>query len=264
MVFFFPEQEYMDIKSVSLKKFDMSKLKEDSVVVLLGKRRSGKSILVKDILYHKRNKVQIGSVISNTDHLSKFYEKFIPKILIHNKYKGGIIKNMIKRQIKASNENWKNGNAFLLMDDCLSDSRVWKRDENIKEIFFNGRWYNFLFILTMQAPMGITPELRTNVDYTFIFKNNNARDRETIFKNYAGVFPDFKTFSKILDGCTEDYHVLVIDNTTDSNKLHDQVFFYKASFHEDFKMCSKKIWEQSDIINRAEENKKSDPSYRVF
>ena len=66
----------MDIKSVSLKKFDMSKLKEDRVVVLLGKRRSGKSILVKDILYHKRNKVQIGSVISNTDHLSKFYEKF--------------------------------------------------------------------------------------------------------------------------------------------------------------------------------------------
>ena len=38
--------------SLRLKKFDMKRLKYDSVVVLLGKRNTGKSFLTKDILYN--------------------------------------------------------------------------------------------------------------------------------------------------------------------------------------------------------------------
>ena len=47
-------------------------------------------------------------------------------------------------------------------------------DELVKEIFFNGRHYKLLFLLAMQAPMGIPPDLRTNIDFTFLLKNNNA------------------------------------------------------------------------------------------
>ncbi len=64
----------------------------------------------------------------------------------------------------------------------------------------------------MQAPMGIPPDFRTNIDFTFILKNNNASDREKIYKNYAGMFPNRVVFDHVLDECTDNYQCLVIDN----------------------------------------------------
>lgn len=226
---------------INLKFFDIKKIKKDSIIITIGKRNTGKSFLVKDILYHNRD-IPLGMIISRTDHLSHFYDQFIPGMLIHKRYDADVIDKLFKRQEKAIHEKWSNPSAFLLFDDCLSDSKSWSKDERIKEIFFNGRWYKLLFILTMQAPMGIPPDLRTNIDFTFILKNNNANDREKLYKNYAGVFPTREIFEHVLDSCTEDHHCLVIDNTTNSNKLEDQVFIYKASKHDDFKICSDNMW----------------------
>ena len=39
---------------IQLTKFDMNKIKDDKVVVLIGKRNTGKSFLCKDILFHHR------------------------------------------------------------------------------------------------------------------------------------------------------------------------------------------------------------------
>lgn len=200
------------------------------------------SFLVRDILYHLRD-IPIGSVISRTDHLTHFYDKFIPGMLIYKKYETGIVEKIFKRQEKANNEEWKHPHSFLLFDDCLADSKDWSKDEHIKEIFFNGRHYKLLFILTLQAPLGIPPGFRTNIDFTFILKNNNSSDREKLFKNYANAFSSKEHFEVVMDHCTSNYECLVIDNTTQSNNIEDQVFYYKAKDHENFKMCDKKIWD---------------------
>ena len=48
----------MDLK---LTKFDTSSMKDDKVIVLIGKRETGKSVLVKDLLYYQKN-IHIGTV----------------------------------------------------------------------------------------------------------------------------------------------------------------------------------------------------------
>lgn len=229
------------MEEITIKKFDITKIQKDSIIITIGKRRTGKSFLIKDILYHNRD-IPVGMVISHTDHLSHFYDKFIPSMFIHKNFSSSILKNLFKRQEKAIKDKWEDPHVFLLLDDCLADSQHWSKDEGIKEIFFNGRWYKILFILSMQAPMGIPPALRTNIDYTFILKNNNAADREKIYKHYAGVFGSKDIFNKVLDDCTEDYNCLVIDNTTHSNRLDEQIFFYKAEDNGDFRMCSNDVW----------------------
>jgi hypothetical protein len=231
-------------REFNIRKFDMKKLKKESIIVLLGKRNTGKSFLIKDILYHMRM-IKIGMVISRTDHLQHYYDKFIPSMLIYKQYTPEILDNLFKRQEKALEEGWENPNAFLLMDDCLSD-REFAKDPRINAIFFEGRHSKILYILAMQVPLGIGPNLRTNIDFTFILRNSNNSDREKIYKNYAGMFSSREEFEIILDNCTEDYNCLVIDNTTQSNKLEDQVFYYKAESHEDFKMCSNTLWQISN------------------
>jgi hypothetical protein len=213
------------------------------------------SFLIRDLLYYQQS-LPAGLVVSKTDKLTHYYEQFIPPVLIHDEYSPELIDKLFDRQKKAIEEDWSNPHVFLIFDDTLSDAGTWKKDPRIKEIFFNGRHYKILFLLTMQSPMAITPDLRGNIDFTFILRTPNQKNRKDIYDNYCGMFPSREIFEKVLDACTEDYGCLVVDNTSRSNKLEDQVFYYKASDHEPFKLCPKQFWQQKKPVPKRDENTK--------
>lgn len=54
-----------------------------------------------------------------------------------------------------------------------------------------------------------------------------------------------------MDQCTENFECLVIHNGSKSNKIEDQVFWYKASGHEDFKLGSKDLWKNDTGFHAA-------------
>jgi len=250
---------------LELKKFDISQITDDKVVVMIGKRNTGKSFLIRDLLYHHTN-LPIGTVISGTESANHFYENMIPKIFIHDEYKNDIVDNAVKRQkmilkkMNKENEMYGGANrsqldprAFLILDDCLYDSS-WTKDINVRALFMNGRHLKMFFIISMQYPLGIPPNLRTNIDYIFILRENIVANRKRIYDNYAGMFPTFEVFCQVMDQCTENYECLVIDNTTKSNKLEDTVFWYKADTHNDFKICLQHYWDVSKNISSNDDD----------
>ncbi len=260
--------------SLELKKFDMKNIsfKPDEskgpVVVLIGRRDTGKSFLVRDLLYYHQN-IPIGTVISGTEEGNGFYGKMVPRLFIHNEYNTAIIENILKRQktvlnqIKKEMEIYKRSTidprAFVILDDCLYDGS-WTRDKMMRLLFMNGRHWKIMLIITMQYPLGIPPTLRTNIDYVFILREPYIANRKRIYDNYAGMFPTFESFCQVMDQCTENYECLVINNNSKSNKLQDQVFWYKADNHNDFKLGSKEFWELSKGFNSDEEDEKYDPN----
>ena len=233
---------------IQLRKFDMNKIKDDKVVVLIGKRETGKSFLCKDLLYHHRD-IPCGQVISGTEAANEFYGSIIPKVFIHEEYTAQIIQNIIKRQKLMVEKLKQNPNmdprVFLILDDCLYDNS-WTKNTDIRSIFMNGRHYKILFLLTMQYALGIPPNLRTNIDYVFILRENYVSNRKRLYEHYAGMFPTFDMFCQVMDQCTENYECLVIDNNAKSNHLVDQVFWYKAPERPDFKCGAREFWEYSD------------------
>jgi hypothetical protein len=245
-----------------LKKFNVRSIKSNSVVVLIGKRCTGKSTLTKDILYHHQD-IPAGTVISGTESANGFFGKFVPKILIHDEYKATISQDFAKRQKglmvrKEAGETDIDERAFFVMDDCLYDDGSWKKDKNIRWVFMNGRHYGILFIITMQYPLGIGPNLRTNIDYVFILRENIVGNRRRIYENYAGMFQTFEIFQSIMDQCTEDFECLVIHNNAKSNKIEDQVFWYKAEPHDDFRLCEEEVWQFSEKFYRNKEDDEED------
>ena len=98
-------------------------------------------------------------------------------------------------------------------------------------LFMNGRHWKIMLIITMQYPLGIPPNLRTNIDYVFILREPYIANRKRIWENYAGMFPTFESFCQVMDQCTENYECLVVSNNAKSNKLEDQIFWYKATGH---------------------------------
>ena len=65
--------------SLELKRFDMKNIGSDKVIVFIGKRETGKSILVKDLLYYHQD-IPVGTVISGTEGANSYYSKIVPSI----------------------------------------------------------------------------------------------------------------------------------------------------------------------------------------
>ena len=193
---------------IQLRKFDISKIRDDSVVILIGKRDTGKSFLCKDILFYHKD-IPVGLVISGTEASNQFYGSIVPKLFM-------------------------------------------------RSVFMNGRHYKLLFLLTMQYALGIPPALRTNADFVFILRENYVSNRKRLYDHYAGMFPTFEMFCQVMDQCTENYECLVIHNNAKSNRLDEQVFWYRADTHNDFKIGAPTFWEYS------EKNYSSDNNEQVF
>lgn len=251
-----PSRKLLNLR---LKKFDMSRIKARHVVVMIGKRETGKSYLVKDLLWHNQD-IPVGTVISGTEGANQFYSKMVPSLFIHEEWSPLIVANLLKRQkliaTKISKDIEQRGGTnvdprtFLILDDCLYDA-TWTKDKNIRYLFMNGRHVHALFIITMQYALGIPPSLRTNIDFAFILRETIVANRKRLYEQYAGMFPDFESFCQVMDQCTENFECLVIDNNAKSNKLVDQVYWYKAPSHQDFKIGSQEIWAHS-VANSKE------------
>lgn len=259
--------------TLELRKFNMKDISfrpnenKGPVVVLIGRRDTGKSYLVKDILFYQQD-IPIGTVISGTEAGNSFYGEHVPKLFIHEEYSSGIIENILKRQRQCMKQvlqeiqMYKKSNidprAFCILDDCLYDAG-WTKDKLMRLLFMNGRHWKIMLIITMQYPLGIPPNLRTNIDYVFILREPYINNRKRIYENYAGMFPTFEAFSQVMDQCTENYECLVINNNSKSNKLTDQIFWYKAEAHPTFKLGSKEFWELSKNMPDNDEDAPYDP-----
>jgi hypothetical protein len=262
--------------TLELKKFDMKNIsfrpEENSgpVIVLIGRRDTGKSYLVRDLLYYHQD-IPLGTVISGTEAGNGFYSEHVPRLFIHDEYNSAIIENILKRQrtvlkqIKKEVESYRKSSidprAFVILDDCLFDA-TWTRDKVMRLLFMNGRHWKVILVITMQYPLGIPPNLRTNIDYVFILREPYIANRKRIYENYAGMFPTFESFCQVMDQCTENYECLVINNNSKSNKLHDQIFWYKAESHKNFKLGSKEFWEISKTMDSDDEEEVYDPNSR--
>jgi hypothetical protein len=260
--------------TIELKRFDMSQIKfkgadsKGPVIVAIGKRDTGKTVLISDILFHQQD-IPVGTVISGTEEGNGFYSTIVPKLFIHNEYNTVIIENVLKRQrtilkqIKKEMISYKKSTidprTFVILDDCLFDNQ-WTRDKIMRLIFLNGRHWKVMLVLSLQYPLGIPPMLRTNIDFVFILRENIIGNRRRIYDNYAGMFPTFEAFCQVMDQCTENYECLVINNNSKSNALLDQIFWYKADLHSNFRLGAKEFWEMSKGMNSDDEDEKYDPN----
>lgn len=234
-------------EKLPIKQFKLEEMVKDPAIVMIAKRGSGKSWICRAILKQLKD-IPAGIIIAPTDRMSCFYGTFFPDSYIFYDYKSEIIKSLLYRQeqmIDKRTEYKKKGKyvdtrAFIIMDDCLSKKGSWMKDQPITELLFNGRHYHVTYILTMQYPLGITPDLRGNFDYIFLMKDNFQSNIKRMYDHYAGMFPTFDSFKQVFGQLVVDYGAMVVVNrfnkADDSSSFLNQIKYYKAPVIEDVKI----------------------------
>lgn len=238
-----------------IRKFDLRRIPDNSMVVVSAKRGSGKSTLMADILYHHRH-IPAGIVVSATEESSNFYGTFVPESFIYNRFDESVIQRLIERQKRLKKERRENSNVFCLLDDIAYDKSVFRK-ESIRSLAFNGRHLGVLFVLTTQFSLDLPPALRSNCDFIFVFQDNNVSNQKRIYDAYAGVFPSFHDFQRVFNHLTHDFFCMVIDTTSKSNKVEDNIFWYKAEIHKNFRLGASVYWKYDKKHLRAQESEDS-------
>ena len=212
----------------TLRKFDPSKAKENCVWLLIGPRNTGKSVLLKDLLYNTRDNYDFGMAMTATvSTVDTLKEIFPHKLIYTNGYdyaKGEKFLETCKKLVQQR----KKRNCLLVLDDCMFENSVMKT-ETQKNLHLNGRHYNTSIFNTTQYSMIIPTQIRSNIDYVLALSDSITSNRRKLYEYFFGMFPSYRTFDKVFSKITENYGAMVIDRTQKSGQVTDMIKWYRAS-----------------------------------
>lgn len=256
----------MSTEELSLKKFNMKRLRDNRCCMVIGKTGSGKSILIKTLAYYKRY-MKSAIVVSGTETSNKFFSSFIPDAWIYNEVTTELLDHILKKQKEKVENEVENPEVLLILDDCIFDNKFMKTTQ-MRELLMQGRHWKIFLVVSSQYVMDIPVAIRANVGYVFIFRENIIKNRRRLHENFVGVVEKFKDFNTIMDECTKDYHCLVSDNTSLSNDIEDCIFWYKANPELEFKIGSKQVWDMNKKYkkqgNQVVKKKKKSLVHRIY
>lgn len=233
----------MSTTTLRIKKFSPSTMKESRIVFILGKRHTGKSVLMKDLLYHMPRPDYVLAMAPTEDTLRMFRE-FLPESCIFDHFSQEKLDRTVALQRELVNRG-KKRSVLILLDDCLYQKGVLK-STSMRSIFFNGRHDHIALVCAAQYMMDVDVSLRTNIDYIFTMRESILTNRQKLYKYYFGQYKKFDEFDRVMTACTSDYKALVLDGTISTTEPTDAVMWYKASTDvPPFRLCRPVYWKLS-------------------
>lgn len=217
--------------------------------MLCGMRGSGKSQLLKDILYRlHRAGIPRACVFSATEDSNCFFGDFIPPVFIHCKFDIEKLTQIYESQTDLTMK-MKVGQVppdtdpriVLVLDDMAFDRKL-MRSTILREIFFNSRHVHIYFFVTSQYICDVPVAMRSNVDVAFFMAESGTLNRERIYKQACNFYPDFATFNKAFSACTDNYSSFAVHCSAKSSEPQKKGFHYKADISLQFKFGLPSTW----------------------
>lgn len=243
-----------------VQRFDPDTMKPHRIILLIGKRGTGKSVLQRDLLYHMRERIDMSVAMTPTEESAEMFREHMPDAWIYNSFSQQGIESLLALQ-RDSVRSKKARAIVLVLDDVMFDKRALKSTQ-MRDIFMNGRHLNVTLCNAMQYCMDLGPDLRSQVDYVFVLRENIISNRMKLWKYFFGMFEKYEDFSKVMDKCTENHGCMVMDNTTGSTNINECIFWYRATYDlPPFQLGSRQLLNltqkcaksEEDIANEAEQ-----------
>jgi hypothetical protein len=198
-------------------RYNMSGLKFPGLHIFQGMTNSGKTNIVKWILYHyakKRlfHKIYVFCPTGMIDNPGNYCKLFDPEYVFYepSKYEAYFDK------IYAYQEKNPKRRILLLFDDCIGSVKF-KNSKFFEKIAISGRHHSISTFVISQYLNSIPPVMRSSAFTYFVFKTQ-AQNLETL-QDFNSEFKEKKEFrDKVFDYVAQDYHCVRINITSNIKK----------------------------------------------
>lgn len=246
---------------VRFKVFHWGIAKPDNTWVLIGRRRLGKTQIVKCYMYNMRP--WFPSVIVFTKSVAdREYEDYVPRSCIIEGLRTPEATSAFKALIALQKEKVANYHAkkkedpsyeenismLIIIDDCLSDGLRYCPE--IGEVFYEGRHLAVSVLVTMQWCKGIDPGVRDNADVVVLCKTESVTTAEAVQEAWLGACPRHQ-INKVMTvgvGVDTPHQVMIINAQNPFNEWTDNL--YTAIFtmvkRGQFVMGDRALWSEDE------------------
>ena len=183
-------------------------------LVIISKRNSGKTVLIKNLILNICNNFQYNAIFlfSETGYLEKqewaYVDEFYNTDQIDDKQ--GKIIDYQKKELEKRGKN-KLKSIIIILDDIKINS---KNSTNLNMVFSLGRHLNLLIIISTQYSKSflLNPIIRSNI-YQLFFSDLNKKNYENI---YEIVITDLnlKQFTTKINEINNNFQFIMYDNNT--------------------------------------------------
>ena len=212
---------------------DMDKCRNFSMCVT-AKRRTGKSVIVKDICHKIKNWYHKAYVFSGTARLQPDLFDFIPKDNLVDGFDEAKMQQIWDTQekmvldMRRSKTKEEDIPLILLIFDDIIDRPEVRKSQIFNRMAISARHIKMAFIVISQTFTGINPVLRTNLDYAISFYLDSTDNRTAYAKSYLST-KNTRLGQMILENITKkEYQAIVCMNNITSSNPEDTVRTYTA------------------------------------
>jgi hypothetical protein len=232
--------------AISIKPFELEVLQPTSTCALMGRRGSGKTVLLNNIMYHLRSTFHCGIAMAGSAAAYDNMLQFVPNNFVFPEWREDKVQWLLDYQEKRKKEGKAVKQMFILLDDLTYDPKFLK-SRTVSKLFCNGRHYNVFVILLTQYMMDIPAALRNNIDFVFAFHDSSFANKDRLYRNFFGVFETRNDFAQVFDKCTENHSCIVLNNKKDTG-ISDSVSHFHASLNiPAFQLGHAMFW-QTDVV----------------
>lgn len=242
-------------KQYKFQQFDYNTVPLDAAILVVGKRRYGKSTWTDYFLSHRWQFYPDGGFCFTRTKFNYFWHQRFPESRIYEGMDWDVVgkilatqKEKVEAVIQNGEEKGKEDIPFVLivLDDIISNQHDMRYEELLNEMMFSGRHYRVSIIINTQDIKGISPGARNNFDIVAMTYQTQERSIETLKGEYGDFFPNKKVFREIIKMNTQDHQMIIIDQTTAKYKATDCFFIDKANPHPDpYRIGDSEFWSDS-------------------
>lgn len=254
----------IDIGNDKILEFDKFNLTEISTcknnILIFGKREYGAIFLIHNIIEHMDSNNMVDAFVIfthkyNIQHYANFckskystidsifetnskndkFHTIISPDDFDDKDKNRNIKTMIENILfrqKQMLEKGTNGRRLMIIfDDYFDDvklSQMMANDKIFNELMFNSRQYNIGIIMKAQSPLRIKPEIRCQMDFLIVCREEYISNQKRLYELYFGIFPTFKLFNKVMRSL-DDYKWIVFHQSSNEDLLTKVKYYYSIT-----------------------------------
>ena len=253
--------------TLHIRKFDIAaQLKPHRTILIIGKRGTGKTTLLRCLMsqMHELGQVHLPIGMSPTEESMEMMREVMPAACVHRGMNTAAIGNIIHHQRAVARAEANGGepreHILLCCDDCSYDKQALRTVE-IRDLFMNGRHLKLAFILAQQYLVDLPPDLRANCDYVFALRDSIKDNVQKLHKMFFGCFSSYADFDTTFRTLTDNWGCIVLDNTTKSSKLEDQVFWFKADPDlPPFRLGRARYHQLSNIYSKSDAQREQEES----
>jgi hypothetical protein len=253
-----PICEYYNISKDQPQTVENIKIPKYAFIVLAGKRRCGKSIMIKHLVKHicDIDNIDFVVVFSNTAKFNNDYDMLPDKCIFEYKDAEVKLEKLIDYQKSKKKANRKKIGAKNIPVGIvvLDDITVHKKSDKIIDLASFGRHINLYVIISTQFPKDcVGPAIRNNLDIIF-FNDLNFTGIEAIYQAMHINF-SFKQIRQFVEFINEGQHFFVMYDNNEKDK-RKRIQIVKADCFDDMKVVDKDKQEIQKINNENDDNNK--------